>query len=122
MIRTLEELRIPDANKSASRLSVAVAQDAEVLLAVDAARRLGIATAVLVGDEEKIRSIASELNVDLSAYQIIHESDNVEACRKAVKLVRDKEADVVMKGIVDTSVILKAVLDKEIGQIGRAHV
>ena len=115
MIRTLEELRIPDANKSASRLSVAVAQDAEVLLAVDAARRLGIATAVLVGDEEKIRSIASELNVDLSAYQIIHEADNVEACRKAVKLVRDKEADVVMKGIVDTSVILKAVLDKEIG-------
>ena len=72
MIRSLEQLRTPAANKAASRLAVAVAQDAEVLLAVDAARRMGIATAVLVGDEAEIRSIAAELKVDLSEYQIIH--------------------------------------------------
>lgn len=115
MITFLEQLRVPEANTRASRLAVAVAQDAEVLLAVDKAHRLGIATATLVGDEIEICRIAAEQNVDLSDYQIIHEADKIEACRKAVKLVRDKQADVVMKGIVDTAIILKAVLDKEIG-------
>ena len=115
MIRSLQQLRIPGENTAVSRLAVAVAQDSEVLLAVDKARQLRIATAVLVGDEAEIRSIAAQRNIDLSDYEIIHESDKVEACRKAVKLVRDKRADVVMKGIVDTAIILKAVLDKEIG-------
>lgn len=112
MIKTLDELRNVSAS---SKLAVAVAQDAEVLLAVDGARKLGIASAILVGDEPQIRSIAESLNIDPANYQIVHEADKVEACRKAVKLVRDKEADVVMKGLVDTSIILKAVLDKEIG-------
>lgn len=115
MIRSLEQLRISGENTCSSRLAVAVAQDAEVLLAVDKAHRLGIATATLVGEESEIRSIAAQLNIDLADYEIVQESDKVEACRKAVKLVRDKQADVVMKGIVDTAIILKAVLDKEIG-------
>ena len=112
MIRSLETLRAVD---SSSKLAVAVAQDAEVLLAVEGARKLGIATAILVGNEPEIRTIAEKLEIDLANYEIVHEEDKVESCRKAVKLVRDKEADVVMKGLVDTSIILKAVLDKEIG-------
>ena len=70
---------------------------------------------ILVGEEAQIKSIAAELNISLSGMEIINEADKVEACRKAVKLVHDGDADVVMKGIVDTSVILKAVLDKDIG-------
>lgn len=115
MIRSLQQLRVPQENNRMSRLSVAVAQDAEVLLAVDKAHRLGIATATLFGDEGEIRTIAADLKIDLSDYAIVHESDKVEACRKAVHFVREKQADVVMKGIVDTAIILKAVLDKEIG-------
>ena len=115
MIRSLETLRTSLGEQGRSKLAVAVAQDAEVLLAVDAAYKLGIASAILVGDEGEIRAIAEKLNISMDNYQIVHEADKVEACRKAVKLVRDKDADVVMKGIVDTSIILKAVLDKEIG-------
>ena len=115
MIRSLETLRTSLSRQGCSKIAVAVAQDAEVLLAVDAAAKLGIATAILVGEESEIRTIAEKLNIDLSGYEIVHEADKNEACRKAVKLVRDQVADVVMKGIVDTSVILKAVLDKEIG-------
>ena len=115
MIRSLETLRTSLGEQGRSKIAVAVAQDAEVLLAVDAAYKLGIASAVLVGDEAEIRAIAAKLDIALDNYEILHEADKVEACRKAVKLVRDKQADVVMKGIVDTSIILKAVLDKEIG-------
>ena len=70
---------------------------------------------MLVGEESTIKSIAAELNISLDGMEIMDEADKVEACRKAVKLVHDGDADVVMKGIVDTSVILKAVLDKDIG-------
>lgn len=115
MISSMEAIRTAGKQQSRSKLSVAVAQDAEVLLAVDAAYQMGIASAVLVGDEAQIRAVAAKLNICLDSYEIIHECDKTEACRKAVKLVRDGAADVVMKGIVDTSVILKAVLDKEIG-------
>ncbi len=115
MITSLEALREVQPGAQRSMLSVAVAQDAEVLLAVDGAYELGIAGAILVGNEAEIREIAGKHNIDVNKYTIVHEEDKVEACRKAVKLVRDKQADVVMKGLVDTSIILKAVLDKEIG-------
>ncbi len=115
MIQSLEALRCAVQDSGSRVLAVAAAQDAEVLLAVDAARRLGIATAILVGDEPQIREIAQAHEIPLAHYPIVHEPDKAQACRRAVKLVRDGKAGVVMKGIVDTSVILKAVLDREIG-------
>ena len=96
MIRSLETLRTSLGEQGRSKIAVAVAQDAEVLLAVNAAYNLGLASAVLVGDEAEIRAIAEKLNIDLTNYEILHEADKNEACRKAVKLVRDKDADVVI--------------------------
>ena len=58
-------------------VAVSVAQDSAVLEAVHEAKRLGIADAILVGDEAKIREIAAGLNMDLSDYEIINEPDNV---------------------------------------------
>lgn len=96
-------------------ISVACSQDKEVLMAVDIAKREGIAKAILVGDIEKTKSIANELNIDLSEYELIEEKDLSKASLKAVSLVSEGKADMVMKGLVDTSIILKAVLDKEVG-------
>ena len=96
-------------------ISVACSQDKEVLMAVDIAKREGIAKAILVGDIEKTKSIANELNIDLSEYELIEEKDLAKASLKAVSLVSEGKADMVMKGLVDTSIILKAVLDKEVG-------
>ena len=56
-------------------VAVSVAQDSAVLEAVHEAKRLGIADAILVGDEAKIREIAAGLNMDLSDYEIINEPD-----------------------------------------------
>jgi len=96
-------------------ISVACAQDKEVLMAVEMARKEGIADAILVGDMEKTKKIAAELNIDLNHYELIEEADLSLASRKAVELVSTGKAHMVMKGLVDTSIILKAVLDKEIG-------
>ena len=115
MIRRFEDIVNTAREKGPKTLAVAVAQDAEVLLAVKAARQMGIAEAILVGNESEIRRVASDNAIDLAGFRLIDQPDNVQACRTAVKLVKDGEAHIVMKGLIDTSVLLKAVLDKEIG-------
>ena len=97
------------------KVAVACAQDDAVLEAVKAAKEKGIADAILVGDEEKIRTIANVMKMDLTGFQIIDVKDTVEAARTAVKLVHDGEADMYMKGLIDTKTFLKSVLDKEVG-------
>lgn len=96
-------------------ISVACSQDKEVLIAVDMAKKEGIANAILVGDVGKTKDIARELNIDLDGYELIDEKDLAQASLKAVSLVSEGKADMVMKGLVDTSIILKAVLNKEVG-------
>jgi len=99
-------------------ISVAVAQDKEVLLAVEEARKKGVVEGTLVGDKIKIEEIAKEHKIDLSNYQIIDEKDVVEASRKAVIEVSSGRADMLMKGLVDTGIVLKAALDREVGLRG----
>ena len=96
-------------------VAVSVAQDSAVLEAVQAAREQGIADAILVGDEEKIRELAASLNMDLSGFEIINEPDMIQASLIAVKLAHDGKADMYMKGVIDTKNFLKSVLDKEVG-------
>lgn len=96
-------------------VSVSVAQDSAVLEAVKEAKRLGIADAILVGDESKIREIAASIDMDLEGYEIINEPDMIEASLKAVKLAHEGRADMYMKGLIDTKNFLKSVLDKEVG-------
>lgn len=114
MIYSFQEL-VCSVKNAGRRIAVAAAQDAEVLTAVRRAADLGIVKPILVGEEAGIQAIAGERGISLAGMEIIDEPDKAEACRKAVKLVHDGDADVVMKGIVDTSVILKAVLDKDMG-------
>ncbi len=96
-------------------LSVAAAHDEEVLLAIQSAVEKEIIVPILIGEENKIRGISKEIGFNLDEIKIIHK-DTIEECAEtAVKLVSSKEADFVMKGLLDTSVILKAVLNKEWG-------
>jgi len=96
-------------------VAVAAAEDDAVLEAVAAAKKQGIADAILVGDEAKMRKIAAELNIDLSDFRIINEPDTVAASLKAVKLAHDGEADIYMKGLLDSKTFLKSILDKDVG-------
>lgn len=91
-------------------ISVAVAQDEEVLLSVKEAMDRGLARCVLVGDETKIRPIVAHIGMPADV-RIFHEPDDILACRKAVSLIRAEEAHVLLKGLVNTSHYLRAVLN-----------
>lgn len=97
------------------RLVVAVAHDEHSLGAVCAVVKLGLVDATLVGVSEKIRAIAAKHNLDLSGFNIVNEENDAAAVRLAVKMVHDKEGDILMKGNVPTAVLLRGVLDKECG-------
>ncbi len=115
MSKSFDELIAKVGTCSKKTVAVACAQDEPVLEAVKAAKEQGIADAILVGDEAKIREIAAGLNMNLEEYEVINVEDTFEAALKAVSLVSSGKADMYMKGIIDTKGFLKSVLDKEVG-------
>ena len=115
MIKKLDEMLDVLKGSEKAILSVAAAHDEEVLLAIKSATEMEIITPILVGHEDEIRNISKEINFDLNGIKIINKETIEECAEVAVKLVSSKEADFVMKGLLDTSVILKAVLNKEWG-------
>lgn len=100
---------------SKKKVAVAVAQDEPVLEAIKAAKEKGIADAILVGDENLIKELASKLDMDLSLFEVVNEPNIGKATLEAIKLVSSGRADMVMKGLVDTATFLRAVLNKEVG-------
>ncbi|GAB6106860.1 phosphate butyryltransferase [Fusibacter bizertensis] len=115
MIKNFDELLAFAIEKGPKRIAVACAQDDDVLKAVKSAYDRGIANGYLIGNVELIKSIAKEIELDLNGFELINILDLTEASLKAVELVSSGKADLVMKGLVDTSIILKAVLNKEVG-------
>ena len=85
------------------RLAVAVAQDEHCLEAICAVNKMGLVEAILIGNEKKIRDIAAKFKLDVSTMKIINEEIDVVAVKTAVKMVREKQADILMKGNVPTA-------------------
>lgn len=102
-------------NKGKMKLVVVASHDEEVLEAVVESNKLGITEPILVGDKEKTLLIAKEKGLDISKYKIIDEKDLSLAAEIGVKMISNGEANFIMKGLVDTSILLKAVLNKEWG-------
>jgi phosphate butyryltransferase len=102
------------ANGPKSVVAVGAHQDS-VLEAAGAAQQAGIARTILVGDEPEILVQADKCGVDVSAMFIIHEPNLSQAAAKAMALVSDGQAQIAMKGKVDTATFLRAALDRELG-------
>ncbi len=115
MSKSFEELISKANQKTLKKVSVSNAQDEPVLQAVKAAKEQNIATSILVGDEAKIREIAASIDMDLTDFEIINEPDTEAAALKAVELVHNGKADILLKGLLETKTFLKSVLNKEVG-------
>lgn len=107
------------------RVVIAVAQDGEVLEAARACQENGIAKAILIGDSIEMKRIAGEKKINLNDFEVVHEPDNESAAKRAVFMCHTGKADILMKGAVNSPVVLKPALDKNTGlRIGRtlSHV
>lgn len=124
VLRSFDQLlaeRKPSKGK-AKRLAVAAAHDSHTLEAVMKARDDGIIEPILIGRGEEIRRILDSTGVSINVPVVIHEEDDDRAAAKAVSLVRCGEADLLMKGKLNTANMLRAVIDKNTGLLEEGRV
>lgn len=115
MISNIAALRAAAKEGTPGVISVAAAHDDVVIEAVVAARKEGLVTPILVGHTEEIRALLTEFGENPNTYEIIAASEDADCAAKAVALCADGKADFLMKGIIGTADIMRAVFKKEGG-------
>ena len=97
------------------RAVVAAAHDEHTLQAVFAARRDGLIQPVLVGRREEILSIARGLGEELDPARVADAGDDAQCAAKSVELIRSGAGAMLIKGMLPTGTLLKAVVSRETG-------
>lgn len=116
MIRSLDQLVAQVASQSRpNRIAIAWAHDSNSIGAVHRAVNQGFVEAVLLGNPAEIKKACVSAEVSYRPFEIIESENEATASAEAVRMVRDGEADIVMKGLVGTDKFLKAVMDKNAG-------
>lgn len=111
----LVQAALEHAREEMPRVAIARSAEGFVLQAgVDAFER-GVAEPILIGNMAETKRIATERSLDISRFQQIDVGDDQQAVFEAVRLFREGEADLIMKGLVSTATLLKAVLNKQTG-------
>lgn len=96
------------------KVAVICAYDDHTEFAVSEALKDGFVSLVMVGDKDKVKNYpALQQFSEFVSYVDIKDSD--EAARVAVTMARNGEVDILMKGIINTDNLLKAILNKEYG-------
>jgi phosphate butyryltransferase len=115
VLKSMSDLKDIVAGKPRKKLVLAVAQDQHSLSAVLRAWKDEIIEPIFIGDKEEIQNICREYGYDITGLRIIHEPEIDKSVEMAVRMLSSKQADILMKGKVGTSSLLKCVLNKEWG-------
>lgn len=115
MLESLESFVELARNKSEKIVAVAAAEDSHALEAIKLIIEQRLGKAILIGCREEIVSISASISFNIENVEIIDIPDKMLACEKAVALVKQGNADILMKGLVDSSIYLRAILNKEHG-------
>lgn len=97
------------------RVAVVNAAQGVVLETLSEATELGIIEPTLIGDTNAIRELSVSAGIRNTTKRIINVKGDAAAAAAGVSLIRDGNADVLMKGLIHTDVFLRAILDSEHG-------
>lgn len=109
-IASFQALRAQLRHLPPKRAVVAAAHEEHTLQAVFAASRDGLIRPILVGRRAEIVSIAQAMGETLEPGQVVDAEDDAGCAERAVELVRAGEGELLIKGMLQTSTLLKAVL------------
>ncbi|MDD3050986.1 MAG: phosphate acyltransferase, partial [Candidatus Cloacimonetes bacterium] len=115
LVTKLEQMIELAKTQKKRKLVVAYGQDPNTIAAINKAVEIGLVDVILVGDQQKIKILCQEKQIDSNKFEIVHEPDEMQSAIKSVQLVREKRADFIMKGLVSTDKYMRAILDKEKG-------
>ena len=117
MIKNFDELiaRVKEGKRGTA--IIAAAQTESVLDAAILAKKEGLAESILVGDAKAIQELLNKMSPEYAhSFEIVDTgADLTAAAVKAVELINQGKGDLILKGKTDTSMLLRAVLDKEKG-------
>ncbi|MDH7493023.1 MAG: phosphate acyltransferase [Candidatus Saccharicenans sp.] len=117
MIKKLEEIISTVKGFPKKRLVVACGEDPHTIEAVAKAQGEGLVDVIMVGNKKKMEETASKHGVSSSFSKVIDEPDTGKALKLAVKMVRDGQGEILMKGLATTADYMRAILDKENGLV-----
>lgn len=115
MIGNFEQLLSRALEIPRKRVLVMYPNNTETMSAVLQAEAMSLARFMLVGDDGMIRRLISDLGGRGDNFEIINQPSVHAALQESIALVQDGKADILMKGGVDTSTIMKAVLREDSG-------
>src|SRR6478736_2910431 len=103
--------------KKLDPIPTAVAHPCEITALEGAleAAEMGLIVPILVGPAAKIRSLAKANKIDLGKTEIVDTPHSHASAAKAVELVREGKAELLMKGSLHTDELLGAVVARETG-------
>ncbi|MBQ4184665.1 MAG: phosphate butyryltransferase, partial [Bacteroidales bacterium] len=116
MIKSFNDLSAELKAKGICKKMVAAwAVDEHTIEAASLASDAGFIKATLVGDADLIGKVCADNNIDIAKFEIVDIKDELKAVNEAVRMVHDKEGDILMKGLCSTDKFLRAILNKECG-------
>ena len=115
VIQSFEELRDKVKEAEKSTVVVIAAHDPHTLEAVLKTKEEGILDHILVGKKDEIIKIGKELGYDVDPSVIVNSDTDEDAVEKGIQIIKDGKADFIQKGILQTSTLLKGVVNKETG-------
>ena len=114
-MRHISEIKTLAKTKGIRRLVIAAADDITVLEAVQSVVSEGYIIPVLIGDKSKILKFSSDIGFEVKEFEIIDEPNPDATAKIAVALINQGKADILMKGLLGTAPLLKAVVDRDNG-------
>jgi phosphate acetyltransferase len=99
----------------AIKVAVAHPCDQASLESVAAAAALKLIDPILVGPEQRIRTVAAKHGIDISGFEIVDAAYSQDSAAKAVALIREGRAEALMKGSLHTDEVMGAVVARETG-------
>ncbi len=114
-LKTFEEVVAAALARGETKVAVAAGHDPAALEACAYAEQTSLGRCLLVGEPARIEEAVAGMPKPLARAEIVAADGEEEAAAKTVSLVREGEADVALKGKVDTATLMKAVLDGERG-------
>jgi len=121
-IKNLKELEKLVKEQQTPKMTIAYAQDDDTILAAKRAVEEKIVDAILIGDQKIIRDKCNSLGINPEIFEIVHEPNEKKSGYKAVEMIVNGKAHILMKGLISTPYFLKAILNKDFGLIKKGMV
>lgn len=99
--------------KSPKRVAVVAAEDKHTLEALIMAQKDRVVTPVLIGDINHITAYLEELGFPVEEACIVNASSHEDAVMRAVEMINVGEADFIMKGLIETAIMMRVIVSKE---------